>query len=109
MDQYKTGFGDVGKAWSNLRCQGWAKVKNAFLVAYCRHYMQCNIHLQIWFVPDTDKFGKNQLRIQLQVIGVCKSKGCGFESRLIQILDGNGLKAMTGSIPTPNSGSFMEK
>ena len=27
-----------------------------------------------------------------------QSKGCGFESRLIQILDGNGL------IPAPNSG-----
>jgi hypothetical protein len=38
-----------------------------------------------------------------------QSKGCGFESRLIQILDGNGLKAMPGSIPAPNSGSFMEK
>ncbi len=39
-----------------------------------------------------------------------QSKGCGFESRLIQILlDGNGLKAMLGSIPAPNSGSFMEK
>ncbi len=26
-----------------------------------------------------------------------QSKSCGFESRLIQILDGNGLKAMPGS------------
>jgi len=31
-------------------------------------------------------------------------EGCGFES--CQILDGNGVKAMPGSIPTPNSGSF---
>jgi hypothetical protein len=31
-----------------------------------------------------------------------QSKGCGFESRFIQILDG--LKAMPGSIPAPNSG-----
>jgi hypothetical protein len=38
-----------------------------------------------------------------------QSKGCGFESCLIQILDGNGLKAMPGSIPAPNSGSFVEK
>jgi hypothetical protein len=38
-----------------------------------------------------------------------QSKDCGFESRLIQILDGNGLKAMPGSIPAPNSGSIMEK
>ncbi len=28
-------------------------------------------------------------------------KDCGFESCLIQILDGNGLKAMPGSIPAP--------
>ena len=34
-------------------------------------------------------------------------KGCGFESRLFQILHGNGVKAMPGSIPvkTPNPGS----
>ncbi len=40
-----------------------------------------------------------------------QSKGCGFESCLIlsKILDGNGLKAMPGSIPAPNSGSFVEK
>ncbi len=37
-----------------------------------------------------------------------RSKDCGFESRLIKILDGNGLKAIPGSIPLPNSGSFME-
>jgi hypothetical protein len=35
-------------------------------------------------------------------------EGCGFESHLIQILDGNGLKAMPGSIPAPNSDSLME-
>ncbi len=38
-----------------------------------------------------------------------QSKGCGFKSRLIKILDGNGLKPMPRSIPEPNSGSFMEK
>ncbi len=38
-----------------------------------------------------------------------KFKGFGFEYRLIQILDGNELKAMPGSISAPNSGSFMEK
>jgi hypothetical protein len=40
-----------------------------------------------------------------------RSEGCGFESHLVlsKILDGNGLKAMPGSIPAPNSGSFMEK
>ncbi len=32
-----------------------------------------------------------------------------FESCLIQIQDGNGLKAMAGLISAPNSGSFMEK
>jgi hypothetical protein len=39
-----------------------------------------------------------------------RSKGCGFKSCLVlsKILDGNGLKAMPGSIPAPNSGSFME-
>ncbi len=36
-------------------------------------------------------------------------KGCGFESHLSQILDGNELKAMPGSISAPNSGSFVEK
>ncbi len=38
-----------------------------------------------------------------------QSKGCGFKSCLIKILDGNGLKLMTGSIPAPKSGTFMEK
>ncbi len=33
-------------------------------------------------------------------------EGCGFES--CPILDGNGVKAMPGSIPAPNSGSFIE-
>jgi hypothetical protein len=33
-----------------------------------------------------------------------RSKGCGFKSCLIQILDVNGLKAMPGTIPAPNSG-----
>jgi hypothetical protein len=39
-----------------------------------------------------------------------RSKGCGFESCLVltKILDGNGLKAMPGSIPAPNSGSFKK-
>jgi hypothetical protein len=38
-------------------------------------------------------------------------KGCGFESHLVlsKILYGNGLKAMPGLIPSPNSGSVMEK
>jgi hypothetical protein len=40
-----------------------------------------------------------------------RSKGCGFESCLVlyKILDGNGLKAMPGSIPAPNSGLFIRK
>ncbi len=38
-----------------------------------------------------------------------QSKGCGFKSGLIQIQDRNGLRAMPGSIPAPNSDSFMEK
>jgi hypothetical protein len=40
-----------------------------------------------------------------------RSKGCGFEPHLVlsKILDGNGLKAMPGSIPAPNSGLFMQK
>ncbi len=38
-----------------------------------------------------------------------QSKGCGFKPHFIQILNGNGLKAMPGSMPAPNSGSFMEK
>ena len=36
-----------------------------------------------------------------------QSKGCGLESHLFQILHGNGVKAMPGSIPViPNPGSF---
>ncbi len=40
-----------------------------------------------------------------------RSEGCGLKSCLVlyKILDGNGLKAMPGSISAPNSGSFMEK
>jgi hypothetical protein len=38
-----------------------------------------------------------------------RSKDYGFKSHHIQILDGNGLKAMPGLISAPNSGSFMEK
>ena len=36
-----------------------------------------------------------------------RSKGSGFESHLI--LDGNGVKAMPGSIIVPNPGSFKWK
>ena len=36
-------------------------------------------------------------------------KGCGFESRLFQIIHGNGVKSMPGWIPfTPNPGSETE-
>ncbi len=36
-----------------------------------------------------------------------RSKGCGLKSRLIQNTRWkNGVKAMLGSIPAPNSGSF---
>ncbi len=49
---------------------------------------------------------------QVQSVSICDSWliGCGFESRLVvyKILDGNGLKAMPGLIPAPNSGSFMK-
>ncbi len=34
-------------------------------------------------------------------------EGCGFESH--PILDGNSVKAMPGSIPAPNPGSFNWK
>jgi hypothetical protein len=37
------------------------------------------------------------------------TKDCGFESRLIQNTRWTWVKAMLGSIPTPNSVSFMEK
>ncbi len=33
-------------------------------------------------------------------------EGRGFELRPITILDGNGVKAMPGLIPSPNPGSF---
>ena len=33
----------------------------------------------------------------------------GYESCLIQILNGNSVKAMPGLVPVPNSGSFIEK
>ncbi len=33
-------------------------------------------------------------------------EGCGFESH--PILDGNGVKAMPGSIPAPNPGSLND-
>jgi len=34
-------------------------------------------------------------------------KGCGFESH--PMLDGNGVKAMPGSIPAPNPGSLFNR
>jgi hypothetical protein len=40
-----------------------------------------------------------------------RSKGCGFKSRLFQNTrwKWSTFKAMPGSIPAPNSGSFVEK
>jgi hypothetical protein len=49
------------------------------------------------------KYGQVFSELDLQ------SKGCEFKSRLIKILDENGLKPMPRSISAPNSGSFMEK
>jgi len=37
---------------------------------------------------------------------VSQSEGCGFDPR--PILDGSGVKAMPGSISTPNSGSLQK-
>ncbi len=58
-----------------------------------------------------DKYSKDGRKSGLVVSGLgSRPKDCGFKSRLVlsKILDGDGLKAMPGSIPEPNSVSFME-
>ncbi len=56
-------------------------------------------------------FHQRVLNIQSLVVSKLdsQSKGCGFESRLIKNTRWKWVKAMLGSIPAPNSGSFMEK
>ncbi len=77
--------------------------KVIFLKQYLKFYRIDTRYLQLFSKSKEYELNEQKLWSTGRALG-SQSEGCGFDP--YPMLDGSGVKAMPGSIPTPNSGSL---